>query len=54
MILAAAEEPTRRTKKRRQDLMDILSLVEDHPEAASAVPDLKGRLERLRSAIFTV
>lgn len=52
--LAAAEEPRRRVKKRRQDLMDILSLVDDHPEAATAVPDLEERLERLRSRIFTV
>lgn len=52
--LAAAEEPRRRLKKRRQDLMDILSLVEDHSDAASAVPDLKERLERLRSVIFTL
>ena len=46
--LAAAEEPGRRTKKRRQDFLDILTLLEDYPEAASAVPDLKERLERLR------
>ena len=52
--LAAAEEPQRRMRKRRQDLMDILSLVDDHPEASAAVPDLNERLERLRSAIFTV
>jgi hypothetical protein len=52
--LAAAEEPKRRMKKRRQDLMDIFSLVEDHPEAATAVPDLNERLQHLRSAVFTV
>jgi hypothetical protein len=52
--LAAAEEPSRRAKKRRQDFLDILTLVEDHPEAASAVADLKERLERLRGAIFAV
>jgi hypothetical protein len=52
--LAAAEEPTRSAKKRRQDLMDILSLVEEHPEAATAVSDLKERLEQLRSTIFIV
>lgn len=52
--LAAAEEPSRRMKKRRQDLMDILSLVEDHPDAAHALPDLNDRLERLRSLIFSL
>jgi hypothetical protein len=52
--LAAAEEPRRRMKKRRQDLMDIFSLVEDHPEAATAVPDLNERLDRVRNAVFTV
>ncbi len=52
--LAAAEEPLRRVKKRRQDLMDILSLVEDHSEAASAVPDLKERIDRLRNDIFSL
>jgi hypothetical protein len=52
--LAAAEEPHRRARKRRQDFLDILTLVEDHPEAASAVPDLKERLERLRSIVLTI
>lgn len=52
--LAAAEEPQRRTKKRRQDFLDILTLVEDYPEAASAVPDLKERLERLRGIVLTI
>jgi hypothetical protein len=32
----------------------ILTLVQDYPEAASAVPDLKDRLERLRSVILTI
>ena len=52
--LAAAEEPRRRAKKRRQDLLDILTLVEDHPEAKDAVPDLKERLERLRNVVLTI
>jgi hypothetical protein len=52
--LAAAEEPSRRKKERRQDLMDVLSLVEDHAEAASAVPDSKERIERLHSTIFAL
>ena len=52
--LAAAEEPQRRTKKRRQDFLDILTLVEDHPEAADAVPDLRERLERLRAVVMTI
>jgi hypothetical protein len=52
--LAAAEEPSRRLRKRRQDLMDILSLVEDHPEPASLVPDLKDRIERLQGILFSL
>jgi Nucleotidyl transferase AbiEii toxin, Type IV TA system len=52
--LAAAEEPQRRAKKRRQDFLDILTLVEDYPEAGSAVPDLKERLEILRSVLLTI
>jgi len=52
--LAAAEEPLRRAKKRRQDFLDIITLVEDYPEAANAVPDLKQRLERLQGAILTI
>jgi hypothetical protein len=52
--LAAAEEPSRRAKKRRQDFVDIITLVEEHPEAARAVPDLRERLDRLRSVILTV
>ena len=52
--LAAAEEPQRRAKKRRQDFLDILTLVEDYPEARSAVPDLKERLEQLRSVVLTI
>jgi hypothetical protein len=50
--LAAAEEPSRRAKKRRQDFVDILTLVEEHPEAGSAVPDLERRLEQLQNAIL--
>jgi len=52
--LAAAEEPSPRTKKRRQDFLDILTLVEDYPEAASSVPELKERLERLRTLILAI
>ena len=52
--LAAAEEPSRRAKKRRQDFVDILTLVEEHPEAASAVSDLRERLHRLQNVILTL
>lgn len=51
--LAAAEEPRRRAKKRRQDFVDILALVEDHPDARGAVPDLKERLERLQNVLLS-
>jgi len=31
-----------------------MTLVEDYPEAASVVPDLKERLKRLRSVVLTI
>jgi hypothetical protein len=34
--------------------LDILTLLEDYPEAAKAAPDLKERLERLRSVVLTI
>jgi hypothetical protein len=52
--LAAAEEPTRRLRKRRQDLLDILMLVEDFAEAASAVADLSARLRALQTELMRI
>jgi hypothetical protein len=52
--LAAAEEPTRRASKRRQDLLDIITLAEDHPSAAMAVPQLRQRVEHLSSNLLTL
>ena len=52
--LAAAEEPKRRPSKRRQDLLDVIILAEEHPDAAAAVPDLKERVARLGAAILTI
>ena len=52
--LAAAEEPRRRTSKRRRDLLDILTLAEEHPEAASGLPDLNDRVARLAASILTI
>lgn len=45
--LAAAEEPRRRPGKRRQDLLDILTLADEQPSAAMAIPQLRERVERL-------
>jgi hypothetical protein len=46
--LADAEDPKRRRSERRQDLADILTLIEEHPDIDSAVPGLAERLERIR------
>jgi hypothetical protein len=52
--LAAAEEPSRRPSKRRQDLLDVMTLAEDYPSAANAVPQLQRRVERLSSNLLKV
>ncbi|HEY3252790.1 MAG TPA: nucleotidyl transferase AbiEii/AbiGii toxin family protein [Polyangiaceae bacterium] len=36
--LAAAEEPRQRAKKRRQDFLDIITLIEDYPEGRQRRP----------------
>ena len=50
--LAAAEEPSRRPSKRRQDLLDIITLAEEHPSAAMAVPQLRERVQHLSSDLL--
>lgn len=52
--LAAAEEPTRRARKRRQDLLDILMLLEDHAEAGADVANLAARLGRVQVEVMRV
>jgi hypothetical protein len=52
--LAAAEEPSRRPSKRRQDLLDVVSLAESYPEAAMELPELRQRVERLATRLLTV
>jgi hypothetical protein len=52
--LAAAEEPRPRPAKRRQDLLDIVTLAEEYPEAASILPDLKERVAKLAANILTI
>jgi predicted nucleotidyltransferase len=47
--LAAAAEPARRPSKREHDVADVLALLEEHPELASAemvarVKDVRRRL----------
>jgi hypothetical protein len=34
--------------------MDILTLIEDYPEAGSSAPNLKERLEHLRNTVLTI
>lgn len=50
--LAAAEEPTRRMRKRRQDLLDILNLTEDFAEAAQQLPELAVRVAALKRELL--
>jgi hypothetical protein len=50
--LAAAEEPSRRSSKRRQDLLDIVTLAEDYPDEARTVPQLERRVERLSATLL--
>jgi hypothetical protein len=52
--LAAAEEPSRRPSKRRQDLLDVITLAEDYGEAGDAVPHLQQRVERLSAKLLTL
>jgi hypothetical protein len=52
--LATAEEPWRRPSKRRQDLVDIVTLSEQYPEVTAMVADLERRVERLTAALMTV
>lgn len=52
--LAAAEEPRRRPSKRRQDLVDIVTLVETYPKAAAELPELQRRVDRLATKLLTV
>ena len=52
--LTAAEEPSRRPAKRRQDLLDVITLAEEYPDAAAAAPDLKKRVAKLAAAILTI
>jgi predicted nucleotidyltransferase len=45
--LAAAEEPRRRPSKRRQDLLDVVNLAEEHPDEAEGLTDLAARIQTL-------
>ena len=49
--LADAEDPKRRRSERRQDLADIVTLIEEHPDIDSAVRGLAERLERIREIV---
>lgn len=52
--LAAAEEPRGRPGKRRQDLLDVVTLAEEYPEAAKVIPALKERVAQLTTTILTL
>lgn len=52
--LAAAEEPTRRPYKRRIDLVDIINLSEEHPDAAESVAMFRERVERLGAELLSL
>jgi hypothetical protein len=52
--LAAAEEPRRRPSKRRQDLLDVVTLAEEYPEVAVTLPDLRERVAKLAATILTL
>lgn len=52
--MAVAEEPRRRSSKRRQDLVDIVTLAEEHPDGAATVPDFRARVARLAATLLTV
>ena len=52
--LAAAEEPRLRPSRRRRDLLDILTLAEEHPDAAAGIIDLKARVARLGAALLNI
>jgi hypothetical protein len=50
--LAAAQEPSRRPSKRRQDLLDVVTLAEDYPDEARTVQELERRVERLSATLL--
>ena len=52
--LAAAEEPSRRASKRRQDLLDVVTLAEQYPKVAVRLSDLQERLDRLTKDLLTL
>jgi hypothetical protein len=52
--LAAAEEPSRRASKRRQDLLDVVTLAEQYPKVAAQLADLQERLDRLTKTLLTL
>lgn len=52
--LAAAEEPSRRASKRRQDLLDVVTLAEQYPKLAAQLADLQERLDRLTKNLMTL
>jgi hypothetical protein len=50
--LAAAEESRRRPSMRRQDLLDVVNLAEEHPEEAEGLTDLAARIQTLATILI--
>lgn len=50
--LAAAEEPLRRMRKRRQDLLDVINITEDFSEVAASVAGLSARIKALKATLL--
>lgn len=52
--LAAASEPSRRHSKRLGDYTDVVRLLEEHPELATALPDIRQRMAAVGIQILPV
>lgn len=51
--LLAAGEPSRRHSKRLVDFADVVRLLEEHPELAAALPDIRERMSAVGKKILT-
>lgn len=52
--LTAAEDPTRRPSKRRQDLLDVVMLAEAYPREVADVRELEERVAALSQDLLTL
>ena len=51
--LFAAGEPSRRHSKRLVDYADVVRLLEEHPELATDLPDIRERMSAVGTKILT-